>query len=435
MVIVDRALRMREDRGEPIRVGLIGAGTMGSAIADQIANHTPGMRLTGVFNRTAARAKNVALRTGAVIFDDPSTLCRDPRVDAIVEATGTIDFGAGVALEAIRSRKHLVLVNAELGATLGPILKAYADRAGVVMTDADGDQPAVIVNLHRFVTTLGLRPVLCGNIKGFQNRHSLPEMMAPYSERWGQPKHMLNSFADGTKISFEQALVANAVEMGVARRGMLGPAVEAGTPVTQAAEWYPMDEIAMGDGVVDYVVGASPAPGVFVIGEERDPERRRMLEYLKMTKGPFYCFYTPYHLCPFEVGISVARAVDFRDAACAPAGEPKVGVVAVAKADLKPGQLLDGIGRELTYGVCENYGAMLSENLLPMGLAAGCRIVRTVPIDSALTFDDVQVPERRLCDRLWAEQREWFAQGAPPEPVPERGRRSEVQRRKVSLRS
>ncbi len=419
MVIVDRALRLREDRNEPIRVGLIGTGAMGSAIADQIAHNTLGMRLAGVFNRTGERACEVANRTGAKVVDSPSVLCCDPRIDAIVEATGAVEFGARVALEAIRNGKHLILVNAELGATLGPILKVYADRAGVVITDADGDQPAVIVNLHRFVSTIGLRPLLCGNIKGFQNRHSVPEMMAPYCERWNQRDYMLNSFADGTKISFEQALVANAVGKGIAARGMLGPQVEKGTPVDRAAEWYPMDEIALGDGIVDYVIGASPAPGVFVIAEELASARSRMLEYLKMGKGPCYVFYTPYHLCPFEAAISVARAVDFHDAACAPMGRPSVGVTAVAKRDLKPGQVLDGIGRELTYGVCESYDAMLSENLLPMGLAEGCRILRPVPMDCALTLDDVRVPEGRLSDRLWAEQKKHFCEEGERPTAPE----------------
>jgi predicted homoserine dehydrogenase-like protein len=127
-----------------------------------------------------------------------------------------------------------------------------------------------------------------------------------------------------------------------------------------------------------------------------------------MGEGPLYCFYTPYHLCHFEVHNTIARAVLFQDAAIAPLGAPTVEVVATAKIDLKRGQTLDGIGHYMTYGECENAGVFSAEDLLPMGVAEGCTLKRDVPRDQALTYADVELPEGRLVDRLRREQRAHF---------------------------
>ena len=220
---------------------------------------------------------------------------------------------------------------------------------------------------------------------------------------------MVTSFADGTKISFEQAIVANATGMRVARRGMLGPTVEAGTPVEEAAKLFPLEELLEGPGIVDYVVGAAPGPGVFVLGTHDHPLQRHYLELYKLGEGPLYCFTRPYHLCHFEVPNTVARAVLFGDAALAPAGGPQVDVVAAAKVDLEPGQELDGPGGYLTYGLAENHETAAAERLLPMGLAEGCRVTRAIAKDEVLTYDDVEVPAGRLVDELRAEQDVAFA--------------------------
>jgi len=319
-----------------------------------------------------------------------------------------VEFGARVALEAIKNRKHVILMNAELDATPGPILKVYADSYGVVIANADGDQPGVIMNLYRFVRGIGVRPVLAGNIKGLHDPYRTPETQKEFAKKWNQKPHMVTSFADGTKIAFEQAVVANATGMRVARRGMIGPVITSGTPIKEAAGRFPVDEILKGAGIVDYVVGAEPSPGVFVLGFMEDPAQRRYLELYKMGSGPVYCFYTPYHLCHFEVQNTVARAVLFGDAAVTPAGAPSVGVVATAKTDLKAGQVLDGIGQFMTYGQCENWDVIRSQNLLPMGLAEGCRLKRDIPRDQVIISSDVERPPGRISDRLEKEQNEYF---------------------------
>jgi predicted homoserine dehydrogenase-like protein len=294
-------------------------------------------------------------------------------------------------------------MNAEVDGTVGWALRQRAARAGVVVTNADGDQPGVTMNLYRFVAGIGVRPVLCGNVKGLHDPYRNPTTQQAFAERWGQNPHMVTSFADGSKISFEQAIVANATGMRVARRGMHGPTVEPGTHVREAAALFPLEQLLDGPGIVDYVVGAEPSPGVFILGTHDHPVQQHYLELYKLGSGPLYCFYTPYHLCHFEVPNTVARAVLFGDAALSPKGPSTVEVVTTAKTDLAAGDILDGIGGYMTYGLAENADVTAAECLLPLGLAEGCRLTRDVPRDAVLTYDDVSVPEGRLADRLRAD--------------------------------
>jgi predicted homoserine dehydrogenase-like protein len=134
------------------------------------------------------------------------------------------------------------------------------------------------------------------------------------------------------------------------------------------------------------------------------PVQQHYLELYKVGPGPLYCFYNPYHLCHFEVPNTVARAVLFGDAAIAPTGPPSVDVVATAKTDLASGTVLDAIGCYMTYGLAENADVTTAERLLPLGLAEGCRLRRDIAKDEVLTYDDVDLPEGRLSDRLRAEQ-------------------------------
>jgi len=427
MIIVDRALQARAEAGNPVRVGMIGAGFMGRGIANQIANSVPGMELVAIFNRNLDGAKRAYTEAGITDFkvvntvadleaaiaqgqyavtDDAMLLCQAEGIDALIEVTGTIEFGAQVVLEAIAHHKHVILMNAELDGTIGPILKVYADREGVILSACDGDQPGVQMNLYRFVKSIGLTPLLCGNIKGLQDPYRNPTTQEGFAKRWGQQAHMVTSFADGSKISFEQAIVANATGMKVAKRGMLG--YDYTGHVDEMTQMYDVDQLKELGGIVDYVVGAKPGPGVFVFGTHDDPKQQHYLNLYKLGEGPLYSFYTPYHLCHFEVPLSVARAVLFQDPVMAPLGGPIVDVVTTAKIDLKAGETLDGIGFYMTYGQCENSDVTQAQNLLPMGLAEGCRLKRDVSKDQVLTYDDVELPEGRLCDKLRAEQNAYF---------------------------
>ena len=428
MIIIDDALRRAQRADRPIRVALVGAGFMGRGIALQIITATTGIHLAAIVARNLESARRACREAGAewreaetmraldaaiddritAITDDWGLVCDAERIDAIIEVTGSLDYAAAVVCATIAKGKHVVLMNAELDGTVGPLLKRKADAAGVIYTNSDGDQPGVTMNLYRFVRGIGVRPVLCGSIKGLHDPYRNPTTQVEFAKRWGQKPHMVASFADGTKISFEQAIVANATGMSVARRGMTGPTVEAGTPIEQAAALLPTEKFMHTAGIVDYVVGASPAPGVFVLGVMEHPAQRRYLALYKLGDGPLYCFHTPYHLCHFEVPNSVARAVLFGDATIAPAGPPCVEVVTTAKRDLREGEVIDDMGWYMTYGQAENADVTHRDRLLPMGLAAGCRLRRNIPRDRVLTYDDVELPENRLIDRLRAEQEAMF---------------------------
>jgi predicted homoserine dehydrogenase-like protein len=434
MIIVDNALRKREAEGRPIKVGLIGAGFQGKAIAFQIMRATPGMRLCAIANRhieaaaaaftqcdrmpitcDSQSALEAAIAAGRpAVTDDALALARADGLDAIIEVTGSVEYAAHAVLASIKTGKHVVHMNAELDGTIGPILKVRADRAGVVYTFSDGDQPGVQMNLYRFVLGLGVKPVLCGNIKGLHDPYRNPATQAAFAAKWGQKPAMVASFADGTKISFEQAIVANGTGMRVARRGMIGPDFSGGNPgaplvpIEDAMSAFEPHLDAEGPGIVDYVVGARPGPGVFVIGMTDHPMQRHYLNLYKLGAGPYYCFYRPYHLCHFEVPASVARAVLFKDATLAPAGGPQVGVIAVAKKDLAPGELIEEFGGYHVYGVADNMDQIRRDRALPIGLSLGGRLARALPKDKPLTFDDVIFPEQRVVESLYDEQERYF---------------------------
>ena len=428
---VDAALQARLQSGGPIRVGVIGAGACGRMIIGHLAS-APGIRLVGVASRTPSRAFAIlaegdgptgihaagpsavraAIAQGRIaVTDDPALLYSAPEVEVIVEVTGSVEYGAGVALGAIAHGKHVVLVNAELDSTLGPILKTYADRAGVVITHTDGEEPGVAMTLLRYVRSIGLRPVAAGNLKGMIDRRRTPETQREFAARLGMDPAKVASFADGTKLSMESTILANATGFGVDTRGMHGPSCR---HVRELPGLLPADAMLKG-GIIDYALGAEPYTGAFVVVHEEHPRKQRELAYFKMGDGPFYVFYTPYHLPQLQIVSTILGAVLLGDATVTPAGGPVCEVAAVAKRALKAGERLDGVGGFATYGVIENAGTFAEQNLLPAGVAEGCRVLRDVAEDVALTYADVAVPEGRVCDRLRDEQRLRFGGLREPE--------------------
>jgi predicted homoserine dehydrogenase-like protein len=432
LILVDSALAKHVADGRaPIRVGMIGAGFMASGVLLQVnLAYRDSIRVVAVANRTVAKAVQAyaeAGEDGAVVCDsaaaldraiaagrpavteDPMLVATAPQVDVVLEVTGAVEEAIAPVVAAIENGKHVALMNPELDGTLGPLLKHKADRAGVVFTDVDGDQPGVEGNLWRFVKGLGVRPVLCGNIKGLQDPYRTPTTQKAFAERWGQKPAMVTSFADGTKVSFEQAVVANMTGMTVAKRGCHGYTVEPGTPISEAAKLWDPEELLQGPGIVDYVVGASPGPGVFVLGTIEHPRQRHYLNLYKLGEGPIYCFHTPYHLCHFEVPATIARAALFHDAAIAPMGAPQVEVVAIAKRDLQAGEVIDELGGYLVYGEAEAAAETAKAGNLPIGVAVGATLKHAVAKDAVLTYADVMLPAGRLVDRYRAEQAALFA--------------------------
>ena len=428
MIIVDTALAARQAEGRPVRVALVGAGFMGRGLVNQIVNSTPGMVVAAIAARRPEQGVRAYVEAGAVpdasgvvladderavdraiaagtpvVTPDPLAVTRADLVDVVVDVTGAVELGAHVALSCFDHGKHLVLLNAEVDATVGPELARRADAAGVVYTGADGDQPGVEMNLIRFVRGIGLTPLVAGNIKGLQDPYRTPTTQAGFAAQWGQDPHMVTSFADGTKVSVEQAVVANAAGFSVHRRGMLGR--DHREHIDTLTARYDLDELRAMGGAVDYVVGAQPGPGIYVFATHDDPKQRHYLNLYKLGEGPLYSFYTPYHLCHFEVPTTIARAALLGDATIRPLGPPMVEVVTIAKTDLTAGTVLDGLGGYHYYGEAERADVTDAERLLPVGVAEGCRLLSDVAKDEALTYADVEVPAGRLVDELRAAQR------------------------------
>lgn len=413
-------LRALERAGTPIRVGLVGAGQMGAGLVSQ-AERIAGISVVAVADIAAERAlaayrhatvspgdlettssveaASQAIRQGRrVATGDPSLIWQIPEVDVVVEATGVPEVGARTAFEAILARKHIVMLNVETDVTVGPFLKQLADAAGVVYSLSAGDEPGSIKELFDFADTLGFDVVAAG--KGKNNpldRSASAASLADEARQKQMNPKMLASFVDGTKTMVEMAAVSNGTGLRPEVAGMYGP----NATVDQLATTFcPREDggILTARGAVDFAVGV--APGVFVIIATDQPEVVRDLQYLKVGPGPYWALYRPYHLANLETPISVARAALRHEATLVPGRVPLAEVVATAKRGLQPGDLIDGIGGECTYGLIYRASEARGIGAVPIGLAAGARVTRAIARGEPLRYDDVELDESQTIFRL-----------------------------------
>jgi predicted homoserine dehydrogenase-like protein len=427
VILVDTALKAREAEGNPIRVAFVGAGFMAQGLANQITHSVPGMDVVAIYARRLEQAQGICdyaemgvpavassqaevedaiARKQIVITDDAMLVCRADGIDVVVELTGSVELGAHVVLEAAKHGKHSVLMNAEVDATIGPILSVHAEKAGVIMSACDGDEPGLQMNLVRYVQGLGLTPRVIGNVKGLQDPYRNPETQKGFAEKWGQNPAMVTSFADGSKISFEQTIVANATGAKVLQRGMSRGVKFDGSPL-ELPSLYDIDQVRELGSIIDYTVGPANVK-IFVLAEHHDPKQRHYLNLYKLGEGPLYPFWTPYHMPHIETPFAIARVALFGDNLAKPVGGPSVEVAAVAKRDLKAGETLDDYGEFMTYGEAANAEEMCERRYLPEGLVEGCKLLRDIPKDQVVTYNDVELPAGRLADRLRAEQYRHF---------------------------
>lgn len=428
MIIVDTLLARRLAANDPVRVALVGGGYMARCIALHIVTAVKGMRLVAICNRTVAKAEQAYRGAGVdtvehvtsaaqldqsigrdrfAVTDDPSVIWESGKVEAVIEATGHVEYGTRVVFESIRHGKHVVLLGAEIDASVGPILKVHADSAGVVFTYTDGDEPGVGMNLHRLLDGMGYEPVLMGQMKGMLDRYRNPDTQQDFAAKHGQNPAIMASFADGSKLALEAAIMGNATGFVPQVRGMRGyPCAH----VNDMLKDFTPDSFSAG-GLVEYTLGAAPHTGAFVICRNSHPEKRRLMAYLKMGDGPLYMFYTPYHLPPWQIADSVSRAVLLGDATIAPRGAPVCDTIAYAKRDLKAHERLDGMGGFACYGMVEKYEICRVGDFLPMAISLDCRLTRDIAKDQPVRYADVELPPGRLCDRLRVEQAQRFEAG------------------------
>ncbi|MDR7481845.1 MAG: SAF domain-containing protein [Armatimonadota bacterium] len=418
-------LQALEREGRPIRVAVIGAGQMGAGLCRRFGR-LPGFALVGACDVVPARAAEVLASAGvpgdvaehgaearrlvrerrAVATTRAEVLLDLPEVDAVVDATGDPDAGARLALAATGRRKAMITLNVEAEVTVGPVLAWTARAAGLVHTLAAGDEPAVLADLVEFARLVGLEVVCAG--KGKNNRFdrtATAASVALEAAQRGMSPRMLAAFVDGTKTMAELAVLANATGLVPDRPGLHGPRADLAdllrvfVPVADGG-------ILQRSGVVDFALG-DVAPGVFVVGRAEDAALARDLSYLRMGAGPYYLLYRPYHLASLEAPLAVARAVLFGDVTLAAAGAPVAECAAAAKRDLRPGDVLDGIGGTTVYGVTLAADEARAHDAVPVGVTAGARVRRAVARDALLTASDVDLEEslavvhlRRLQDAL-----------------------------------
>ena len=380
-------LETLERSGNPIRVGLVGAGQMGRGFIAQVAG-IPGMEVVAVADIEPARAMTALREAGQEpvegingkpgrpgVTDDAVEVARSEAVDVVVEATGVPEIGARVAFDAIHEGKHVVMLNVEADVTIGPILGRMARSAGVVYTASAGDEPGAIMELYDFARSLGFEVVVAG--KGKNNPldvSATPQTVADEAAAKRMNPKMLASFVDGTKTMVEMAAVANATGMAPDKPGMHGPEE---TVPKRLGDLFSLREeggILSGYDAVDYVRGV--APGVFVIVRAVAEPVRETMEYLGQGAGPNHVLYRPFHLTSLETPISVARAVIYGEPTIVSREKLSAEVVAVAKRDLELGEKLGGIGSADYYGCI--YKASEAGGMLPLGLAEGARVTRAV---------------------------------------------------------
>jgi predicted homoserine dehydrogenase-like protein len=425
-----RQLLRLEKSGRPIRVGVIGAGAMGRGVVHQLAQ-MPGLRPAVIVARNIERAIAAYRDAGfapadIVVTDDPMRLARAPwknrpavttsielaaevaPVDVFIDCTGAVEYGAMAALACIRARRHFVSLNAETGATVGCLLKQEADRAGVVYTDSDGDQPGVLMRLIEYCRTAGFEPRVAVNCKGFLDVRATPESILPWAVKQNLSPKMTCNFTDGTKLNVEMNVVANATGMLPARRGMLGVRTDLKNALADFAEAGALS----GPPSVAYSLGGDFGGGVFVVARTRDPRVvAPYMQYLKMGDGPDYMFYRPYHLCHVEAPLSAAEAVLYREPTIAPLGAPVAHTIALAKRPLRAGEILDGIGGFTCYGEVDT--ADNARGLLPVGLADGVRVTRDIAAGAPIPLDAVELDETRPLVGLWRRQEAFRPVAAP----------------------
>src|SRR5258708_32402948 len=236
-----------------------------------------------------------------------------------------------------------------------------------------------------------------GNVKGLQDPYRNPSTQKGFAEKWGQNPAMVTSFADGSKISFEQAIVANATGMVVKSRGMSRGA-EYRDDVMKIGKLYDIEELRRLGGIVDYVVG-TPLTKVYCLAEHPDPKQQHYLNLYKMGDGPLYSFFLPYHLVHFEAPNTIARLALLRYSVARPLGGPVVEVCAVAKRDLKADEVLDDYGMHMTYGEGLDSDGMSAGRYLPEGLVGRCRLESRLSNDAVIFYYGVLLPARRPAHR------------------------------------
>ncbi len=368
------------------KIGVSGTGMIARGFVRLIKKHYPDMEISRVLTRRP-------LSTMADFpLADVLTNSLDELIDhsdLIVECSGDVFHGTSVIERAFEAGLQVVTVNAELQVTTGSFL---AGRG--FLTEAEGDQPGSLAALHEDALQMGFQPLVYGNMKGYLNHDPSPEDMAYWANRQGISVDQTTSFTDGTKVQIEQVIIGNGLGATITRQGMEGLA---STNLDDSASLLGMMAERAGQPIVDYVIPSGyPAGGVFLVGRH-DEDQAQAIEYFKLGRGPFYTLVRPFHLCSLEVGKTVRRVLNGGGVLLNNSTEPTLGVAAIAKRAMKPGELIErGIGGFQFRG--EAIKLAEHPDHVPIGLLRKTALKRAVEPGQIITFDDIDILPSRALD-------------------------------------
>ncbi len=427
-----RKLKRRQADGNPISVGLIGCGQMGSGLAHTI-NNIDGMAVRAIADvdpnrgvttfremgvprdavqlaETIAQIQDALAADRMVVTPNAELLTQAEAIEANVEATGVPDVGAFIALRSIENHKPIVMLNVETDITVGAYLSRLARRSGALYTVASGDEPGVCKMLFDQAVLMGFEVICLGKCK---NNPIDFEMTPERCEAEARSKDMnpkiLASFIDGTKTMVEMAAASNATGLLPDRPGMHGAKVEV---EDLARTFIPKDAggIFSHRGTVEYSTG-SFAPGVFAIVYSDDARIRKDMKFITKADGPYYLHYRPYHLCDLETPQSIAEAVLLNEVTVA-AETMHSEVVAVAKRNLKAGARIEGIGSADIYGRIYTYAEAQKQKAIPLGVAAGGTVTRDIPKGQILSRPNFTPDDSTFIYKLRRQQDEMLTREA-----------------------
>ncbi len=419
MISINRKLKVLEEQNKKIKVGVVGAGLMGTGLISQMAV-MKGITPAILVDRTEDKAINAYLSAGIsidqilvaksldevnygmeqgkyIVSSNIEYVSKANLVDVVVDATGRPDAGAHIAMNSIKNGKDIVMLNIEADATIGHILNKYAQEAGVVYTGSAGDEPGAVKELYDFADVLGFQVLaLCKGKNNPLDFTVTPDKLIERASKVKLNPRMLTSFIDGTNTMIEMSVVANATGFIPDIRGCHGPDAELKT-LPQLFSLKSQGGILNKYGIVDFVKGV--APGVFAVISSEKPIVNEQMRFLKMGDGPNYILYRPYHLTSLETPISVARAYLDKVATIAPLNQrPSAEVITIAKRDLKAGETLDSIGGYTVYGSLETYDIAKQENLVPIGLInENTKVIKDVKMGDTITYEDILLDNSYIC--------------------------------------
>lgn len=408
-------LAARAETGKPVRIGLVGAGEMGTDIVSRVA-HMRGIEIGAIseLNQQAAgravtiaygdpdRAMatettdslNAAIEAGRIATTkNVHTLLESGLIDVVVDATGIPSVGAEIGLAAMECGKHLVMMNVEADVTIGAYLRSEAERLGVIYSLGAGDEPSSCMELIEFVSAMGHRIISAGKGKNNPlNFDATPDAYTEEAVRRHMNPRMLVEFVDGSKTMVEMAAIANATGLIPDRPGMHGPACSRDELNKVLIPQSAGGVLSSGEGRVDYSIGKGVAPGVFVVAEMDHARIRERMEDLKMGEGPYFTFFRPYHLTSLEVPLTCARAVLYGKADMVPMARPVAEVCAVAKKDMAVGETLDQIGEYCYRAWIMTVPEARSAGAIPCGLLTGAKVTAPIRKGDLITRNNTVVP-------------------------------------------